>query len=66
LAVLKSTSDAAKADLESLQSEINMFEANRMTPETSYGDALKRFPAQGKIVEKEIAKHEWYKECIEH
>ena len=62
MAILKSTVEAAKSDLELLNEEVSRFEASRIKEDTSVGEVQDRFPAAAKSVEKEIQKHEWFKE----
>jgi hypothetical protein len=62
LAILKSTVEAAKADLDLLNTEVCKFEASRIRDDTSVSEVQDRFPAAAKVVEGEIKKHEWFKE----
>ena len=59
LDVVKSTVEAAKADLTILQAKLESFEADRITTETTTEHIKRRFPSVGKDVEQEIKEHNW-------
>ena len=61
LEVVKSTVDAAKADLELLNAEVAAFEEKRITEETTIDHLSERFPDMAREVEAEIKEHQWYK-----
>lgn len=61
LEVVKSTVNAAKADLELLHADIAKFEDGRITSQTSIAELEQRFPALAKEIESEIKGHEWSK-----
>ena len=64
LAVVKSTVDATKADLEGLQASLAAFEAGRITDDTSLHALQNRFPSVATEVETEIKEHQWAKDSL--
>ena len=65
LDVVKSTVEAAKADLTKLQTKLESFEADRITTETTIEHLKRRFPSVGKEVEQEIKEHNWTASIIQ-
>ena len=64
LQVVKSTVQAAKADLELQKAQLAVFEDNRITLSTSIGQLKTRFPHIAKEIESEIKDHQWAKDSM--
>ena len=60
LSVAQSTVEAAKADLQSLQTQLESYRP--INDDTSVGDLQNKFPDIAKTIEKEIKSHEWLKD----
>jgi len=61
---VKNTVDAAEADLQILKDQIDQFEANRITLDSTVADMRKRFPDIAREIEQEIKNHEWAKDSL--
>ena len=57
--MVKSTIAAAEADLVTLKSQLDSFESNRFTKDSTVDDVFKKFPQVGKKIEQEIKNHDW-------
>ena len=64
LAVVKSTVEATKLDLDNLNSQLAAFEEGRITDDTSLRMLEDRFPAVAAEVEAEIKDHQWAKDSL--
>ena len=60
--VVKNTVSAAESDLSSLKEQLEAFEGQRTTRETSTKMLEQRFPVIAKEIEGEIVRHEWFKD----
>lgn len=61
LGVVRNIVDAAKEDLNVLNAQLDEFEKNRISRDTTYGELRSRFPQFAKEIEAEIKNHEWGK-----
>ena len=64
MAVVKSTVEATKIDLENLNGQLAAFEEGRITDDTSLNMLENRFPAIATEVESEIKEHQWIKDSL--
>jgi hypothetical protein len=61
LSVVRDIVTAAKEDLELLTKQVEDFEKNKISADTTYGDLRTKFPAYAKEVETEIDIRDWTK-----
>ncbi len=62
LNVVKSTVEATKLDLVSLEAQLAAFEKGRITEDSSMGEVSQRFPSIAREIEEEIREHKWAKD----
>ncbi len=61
LVAVKQVVEAAKADIEKLNAQLDEFEKTKITKDTTYAELSERYPQIAKEIEVEVHNHQWSK-----